>query len=70
MRRPTVLALAVGCALSSARADGGAELDPGPALGARLPPLGLPDQTGRERSFEDLRGPNGLLLLVFRSADW
>lgn len=43
---------------------------PGPAVGAGLPALGLPDQTGRVRMLVDLAGENGLLLLVFRSADW
>jgi hypothetical protein len=28
------------------------------------------DQDGRLRTFESLRGPKGLILLFFRSADW
>lgn len=59
--------LAAGCLVTLGAGDG---FDPGPAPGAALPPLGLPDQTGRERNLADLTGPDGLLLLVFRSADW
>jgi peroxiredoxin len=30
----------------------------------------LPDQTGQSRTFLDLRGPSGLVLVFYRSADW
>jgi hypothetical protein len=43
---------------------------PGPAVGDRLPAIGAVDQDGRTRTFESLRGPKGLVLLFFRSADW
>jgi len=42
----------------------------GPALGETIPAFQAPDQDGRPRSFADLRGPKGLVLLFFRSADW
>ncbi len=42
----------------------------GPAVGQTLPAFEAPDQDGRPRSFDDLRGPKGLVLLFFRSADW
>lgn len=42
----------------------------GPPVGARIPAFELPDQTGRKQTFESLRGPQGLVLLFFRSADW
>ncbi len=45
-------------------------LDIGPAVGEAVPRLEARDQTGRLRTFEDLKGPNGLVLLFFRSADW
>jgi hypothetical protein len=45
-------------------------LDVGPAVGEAIPRFEAPDQTGRLRAFEDLKGPNGLVLLFFRSADW
>jgi hypothetical protein len=58
--------------LATTTADEGEapSFDPGPAVGSRLPALNLPDQTGRARTFDDLRGEEGLLLLVYRSADW
>ena len=42
----------------------------GPAIGAKVPEFTLPDQTGRSRSLHELMGPNGLLLVFIRSADW
>jgi len=42
----------------------------GPDIGAKVPDFRLPDQHGRSRSLHDLTGPNGLLLLFSRSADW
>lgn len=44
--------------------------DPGPAVGQPLPAFEARDQDGRLRSFDSLRGPQGLVLLVYRSADW
>ena len=42
----------------------------GPEIGAKVPDFTLPDQSGRSRSLHDLMGPNGLLLVFNRSADW
>jgi hypothetical protein len=42
----------------------------GPEIGAKVPDFTLPDQSGRNRSLHDLTGPNGLLLVFSRSADW
>ena len=42
----------------------------GPAVGQPLPPFEAPDQNGTPRSFDSLRGPKGLVLVFFRSADW
>jgi hypothetical protein len=42
----------------------------GPEPGQRIPEFVLPDQNGVLKSFEDLSGPNGLLLVFHRSADW
>ncbi|HVA68493.1 MAG TPA: hypothetical protein VNF45_04215 [Candidatus Binataceae bacterium] len=42
----------------------------GPDVGAKVPDFTLPDQSGQNRSLHDLIGPNGLLLLFSRSADW
>jgi len=38
-------------------------LQTGPAIGAKIPEFTLPDQLGVARSFRDLTGPNGLLLV-------
>jgi hypothetical protein len=43
---------------------------PGPSVGAALPPFEAPDQDGKTRTFETLRGPNGLLLNFNRSVLW
>jgi hypothetical protein len=42
----------------------------GPEIGAKVPDFTLPDQQGRSRPLHDLMGPNGLLLVFTRSADW
>jgi hypothetical protein len=39
-------------------------------VGAKIPDFSLPDQSGNHRSFRDLAGPDGLLLVFSRSADW
>jgi hypothetical protein len=44
--------------------------DVGPAVGEPIPTFGARDQAGRLRTFDDLKGPNGLVLVFFRSADW
>jgi peroxiredoxin len=38
--------------------------------GVKAPEIALSDQSGKPQSFSTLTGPNGLLLLFFRSADW
>lgn len=42
----------------------------GPEVGTRIPEFAARDQTGELRTFEDLTGPEGLLLLFHRTADW
>jgi hypothetical protein len=42
----------------------------GPEPGERVPDFSLPDQNGSLRTLENLTGPNGLLLVFYRSADW
>jgi len=42
----------------------------GPEVGERIPAFQAVDQNGKTLSFDDLKGPNGLLLLFYRSADW
>ncbi len=42
----------------------------GPSAGQALPAFEAKDSTGTSRTFESLKGPNGLVLVFFRSADW
>ena len=45
-------------------------LKTGPKIGEKVPAFALPDQNGEQRSLQELTGPNGLLLIFSRSADW
>jgi peroxiredoxin len=48
-----------------------AQLDAlGPQIGERAPDFTLPDQHGQPRRLSSMLGPNGALLVFFRSADW
>ena len=47
-----------------------APLATGPAVGEAIPSFSAVDQNGDRQSFDSLKGPNGLLLLFHRSADW
>jgi hypothetical protein len=42
----------------------------GPSIGEKVPDFALPDQYGRTRTLNELMGPEGLLLVFSRSADW
>jgi cytochrome oxidase Cu insertion factor (SCO1/SenC/PrrC family) len=42
----------------------------GPRIGQALPVFEAPDQDGRPRDFASLKGPKGLVFVLFRSADW
>jgi hypothetical protein len=42
----------------------------GPAVGGKVPQFELADQNGQSRALHNLTGPNGLLLVFSRSADW
>jgi hypothetical protein len=42
----------------------------GPETGEQIPQFTLPDQHDVLRSLANLTGPNGLLLVFHRSADW
>jgi hypothetical protein len=42
----------------------------GPQIGSRVPEFTLVDQGGRSRTLASLMGPNGMMLVFFRSADW
>jgi hypothetical protein len=42
----------------------------GLAAGQKAPAFSLRDQSGRTQTLDTLKGPNGTVLLFFRSADW
>jgi len=42
----------------------------GPEIGEKVPDFALTDQHGQTRALNELMGPNGLLLVFSRSADW
>ena len=51
----------------------GSTIDPqtlGPKIGERVPDFTLPDQHGQTRTLRSMLGPNGAILVFFRSADW
>ena len=42
----------------------------GPQVGERVPDFNLKDQSGKSVNLRSLMGPNGAMLVFFRSADW
>ncbi len=42
----------------------------GPEIGERIPDFAGLDQNGTLVSFDDIKGPNGAMILFHRSADW
>ena len=42
----------------------------GPQVGQVVPDFELLDQAGTRRTLKSLLGPNGAMLVFFRSADW
>jgi len=42
----------------------------GPQIGEQVPDFNLPDQSGQVHSLDSIMGPNGVMLVFFRSADW
>lgn len=63
-----VLAAAIAAIMLTSAA---AAHDFGPAVGARIPdPVRAQDGAGATRSFDTLKGENGLVLVFARSADW
>ncbi len=39
-------------------------------VGEHIPDFHAIDQLGKERRFDDLTGPKGLVIFFFKSADW
>jgi len=42
----------------------------GPAVGEVIPEFAGKDQNGIRKTFDDIKGPNGALIIFHRSADW
>jgi hypothetical protein len=65
MQKLLVGLVLLGAALSLAGQD-----MPGVPAGKLAPPFQARDQFAKEQTLSSLMGPNGLVLLFFRSADW
>ena len=65
MQRLLVGLVSLAAALSLA-----AQEMPGVPAGKPAPPFRARDQFAKEQTLSSLMGPNGLVLLFFRSADW
>ncbi len=71
---------ALGSAVAVMMLGGGCDASPsrtpidvaslGPQVGERVPGFSLPDQSGRVQTLDSILGPNGAILLFYRSADW
>ncbi|HVB55568.1 MAG TPA: redoxin domain-containing protein [Candidatus Acidoferrales bacterium] len=67
----SLLTFAVGVlSVGTARAQYKAESNSILKVGEKIPLLSGTDQFGQDRDFENLKGPNGLVILFYRSADW
>ena len=42
----------------------------GPQVGERVPEFSLPDQAGTTQTLRSVMGPQGALVVFYRSADW
>lgn len=42
----------------------------GPQIGEQVPDFSLKDENGSMRSLKSIMGPQGAMLVFFRSADW
>jgi hypothetical protein len=68
-----VSVLAESLAAQPAAAQGWQKVDVsklGPQVGEQVPDFSLQDQTGTTRTLQSVMGPNGLMLVFYRSADW
>jgi hypothetical protein len=67
-RRFSVLLLL--CALFLSATAATQDIAAGPKVGAAIPDFSAVDQFGRTQSLASLAGPQGVMLVFFRSADW
>ena len=83
-RRRNIGAIVLGCAVAAASGAGvglcasqgnrsAAAIDVeavGPQVGEVLPDFNLPDQRGALHALRSILGPQGAVIVFFRSADW
>ena len=48
----------------------GQDIKTGPDVGQQVPTFSARDQEGRNQTLKSIMGPNGAMLVFFRSADW
>jgi hypothetical protein len=48
----------------------GQNIKTGPEVGQQVPAFSATDQDGRTQTLKSIIGPNGAMLVFFRSADW
>ena len=48
----------------------GQSIKTGPDVGQQVPAFSAKDQEGRNQTLKSIMGPNGVMLVLFRSADW
>jgi hypothetical protein len=48
----------------------GQNIKTGPDVGQEVPAFSARDQEGRNLTLKSIMGPNGAMLVFFRSADW
>jgi hypothetical protein len=48
----------------------GQNIRTGPGVGQKVPAFSAQDQEGRNHTLKSVMGPNGAMLVFFRSADW
>ena len=66
-----VLLLGSSMAAQAPAAKSAADLEKlGPQVGQSVPDFSLPDQNGTTRTLKSILGPNGAMLVFFRSAEW
>ena len=66
----TLLLCAGAVSLATAQQDAPDPTRLGPQLGERGPDFALPDQTGKTWTLNSIMGPNGAMVVFFRSANW
>jgi hypothetical protein len=70
MKTSVTILFLLGAAIVFGQATPEAPAGPGVKIGARIPRFELKDQYGKLQTLESLRGPKGLMLVFYRSADW